>query len=254
MEKNSKESEGTRCSGLNSKGKSCGSSRVAGSNKCVFHDAASAAKLAEARKRGGVNSHPRSQALELPEMSLETPRDLLKVTVETINLVRQDRMDPKARDHHRLLGEHRIKGARGNGDGRPSSAARGCGPRSQQHGAKAMSKRTRLEKLEGALTPRRLIMRSIDVFERFDSPDDLAIAMLKDPKRGTVRALLQDDVKAWLQHRPRKNVKELRNAVADLGFYLVLHESLSSWHLILNEEEVLRWTAALSRQLRSAKQ
>jgi len=92
---NSKDLDGSRCSARNRAGKPCRSPRVNGSRDCVFHDPASAAKLAEARRRGGHNSRLQPPVIELAEVSLDNAHDLILIVAEAINLLRRNEMDQK---------------------------------------------------------------------------------------------------------------------------------------------------------------
>ena len=80
-----------RCAHVHAGGKPCGGFAIAGSGFCFAHDPASAARRADARRRGGKAG--RVATLAESGVSVRTLGDVVAVVEETINDVRVGRVD-----------------------------------------------------------------------------------------------------------------------------------------------------------------
>jgi len=87
----------TKCKFRKSSGKACNANAQATNGLCVFHDPARAADGRRARREGGLQrSRPASVfPLEVPDASLKNSLDVSLLLAESINAVRNGRLDPR---------------------------------------------------------------------------------------------------------------------------------------------------------------
>lgn len=79
-----------RCSHTKANGAQCGGTARPGGTLCVFHDPATAKKLAEGRKRGGENRKAQQTVFppDTPPLKLATVEDVRAALAEAYNAVR----------------------------------------------------------------------------------------------------------------------------------------------------------------------
>lgn len=100
-----------RCEFTKPGGTRCGAMAVAGKRHCVFHDRGSAAKMADARKRGGENRKTPAATLppDTPPLKLKTVADVTAALGETYNLVRVGKLAVAVGNCLAVIGQGLLK-------------------------------------------------------------------------------------------------------------------------------------------------
>ena len=85
----------TKCEVQKTDGKQCGANAQRDKEVCVFHDAARAAAGRRARRLGGLNRNRPAAvlALDTPDISLTSTREVCLFLGESINQVRRGQLD-----------------------------------------------------------------------------------------------------------------------------------------------------------------
>lgn len=95
-----------------------------------------------------------------------------------------------------------------------------------------MSTASRLDKIEGALSPKAVLLRWFgDFYARHDSFDGYIRSAAKDPKHRTASVLLLEDICQWQKQRarvkPRMSASERAAEIVDAYLPGVLFESIN---------------------------
>jgi len=101
---------GKKCKYTKDNGKQCGAYAMKGSKFCYLHNPAISKKQKKLdQTRGGANRRALTIAEPLPPMTLETPKDVVLLLVDTINRVRAGELDVKVANCLGVLTGHLIK-------------------------------------------------------------------------------------------------------------------------------------------------
>jgi len=101
---------GKKCKYTKDNGKQCGAYAMKGSEFCYLHNPAIRKEQKKlAQTRGGANRRALTVAEPLPPMTLETPKDVVLLLVDTINRVRAGELDVKVANCLGVLTGHLIK-------------------------------------------------------------------------------------------------------------------------------------------------
>ena len=94
-----------QCAFVKEDGERCKAVPQTDSEYCYFHDPALAEERLEASAKGGRNRRSPALGPLAPEVMVREPEDVLKLYAETINQVRQGKLDPRTANAIGYLGQ-----------------------------------------------------------------------------------------------------------------------------------------------------